>query len=165
MFCNIPSEKVPIQRDRLIDHLTHHGLARANELARSGVSATTIARSLAKGDIVRVGRGLYQLADAELDIHGTLAEVSKLAPKGVICLVSALAFHDLTDQIPRRTWIAIGTSDWAPKIRQSARYGFANAISLQKRKPIKFAVSTCRFIRLPNRLQTLSAIRNSLIGP
>ena len=117
MFCNIPSEKVPTQRDRLIDHLTHHGLARANELARSGVSATTIARSLAKGDIVRVGRGLYQLADAELDVHGTLAEVSKLAPKGVICLVSALAFHDLADQIPLRTWIAIGTTDWAPKIR------------------------------------------------
>ena len=45
-----------------------------------------------------------------------LAEVSKLAPKGVICLVSVLAGHDLADQIPRRTWIAIGTSDWGPKI-------------------------------------------------
>lgn len=36
------------------------------------------------------------------------------APKGVIALVSALAFHRLTDQMPRRVWIAIGTSDWAP---------------------------------------------------
>ena len=116
MYYYMASQKARTQQDRLIDHLTHHGLARANELARSGVSATTIARSLSKGDIVRVGRGLYQLANAELDVHATLAEVSKLAPKGIICLVSALAFHDLTDQIPRKTWIAIGTSDWAPKI-------------------------------------------------
>ncbi len=36
------------------------------------------------------------------------------APKGVIALVSALAFHGLTDQMPRRVWIAIGASDWAP---------------------------------------------------
>lgn len=37
-----------------------------------------------------------------------------LAPKGVIARVSALAFHGLTDQMPRRVWIAIGSSDWAP---------------------------------------------------
>ena len=116
MFWNMASQYALTQKDHLIDHLTHHGLARAHELARRGVSATTIARSMATGEIVRVGRGLYQLTNAELDVHATLAEVSKLAPNGIICLVSALAFHDLTDQIPRRTWIAIGTSDWAPKI-------------------------------------------------
>ena len=50
------------------------------------MSATTIARSISTGETVRAGRGLYQLANAELDVHGTLADVSKLAPKGVICL-------------------------------------------------------------------------------
>jgi predicted transcriptional regulator of viral defense system len=37
-------------------------------------------------------------------------------PKGVICLVSALAFHGITDQMPRRVWIAIGPKDWKPQI-------------------------------------------------
>ena len=36
-------------------------------------------------------------------------------PKGVVCLVSALAFHQLTDQLPRQVWMAIGQKDWAPK--------------------------------------------------
>lgn len=63
-----------------------------------------------------LGRGLYQLADAEMDAQATLAEVSKLAPNSIICLVSALAFHNLTDQIPRKIWIAVGARDWAPKI-------------------------------------------------
>ena len=45
-----------------------------------------------------------------------LAEVSKRIPDGVICLVSALAYHDLTDQMPRQVWVAIGAKDWAPKV-------------------------------------------------
>ena len=36
-------------------------------------------------------------------------------PKGIICLTSALAFHGLTDQLPRKVWIAIGLRDWAPE--------------------------------------------------
>lgn len=35
-------------------------------------------------------------------------------PKGVVCLVSALAFHGLTDQLPPKVWMAIGAKDWAP---------------------------------------------------
>jgi hypothetical protein len=48
-----------------------------------------------------------------------LATASKLLPKGVVCLVSALAFHGLTDQMPRRVWIAIGQKDWAPSQKAS----------------------------------------------
>lgn len=45
-----------------------------------------------------------------------LSEVAKRAPKAVICLLSALAFHGLTDQLPRKVWFAIGAKDWTPKI-------------------------------------------------
>ncbi|WP_234843719.1 type IV toxin-antitoxin system AbiEi family antitoxin domain-containing protein [Sinorhizobium meliloti] len=45
----------------------------------------------------------------------SLAEAAKRVPKGVVCLVSALAFHGLTDQLPRQIWLAIGQKDWAPK--------------------------------------------------
>jgi predicted transcriptional regulator of viral defense system len=67
------------------------------------------------GEVLRLARGLYQLPDAELDVNHSMAEVAKRAPKAVICLVSALAFHGLTDQLPRQIWLAIGRKDWAPK--------------------------------------------------
>jgi len=60
--------------------------------------------------------GLYQLPDSELDAHESLIEVALRAPNAVICQFSALAFHDLTDQLPRKVWIAIGAKEWAPKI-------------------------------------------------
>ncbi len=77
---------------------------------------TTLSRMSADGAVVRLGRGLYQLADAPIEEHHTIAEVAKRVPRGVICLVSALALHGLTDQLPKRVWIAIGRKDWAPKI-------------------------------------------------
>ena len=109
-------QRTPSQKERLVEYLSHHGLARAFELAHHGVSATAIARAAADGTVIRIARGLYQLAGEEVDAQVALAEVSKQAPKGVICLVSALAYHDLTDQLPRKVWIAIGASDWNPKI-------------------------------------------------
>ena len=104
------------QRARMIDYMETHAPARSRDLAPIGVSRTTIARAVADGVVVRIGRGLYQLPDSEPDLHEGLIEIAKLAPKAVICLTSALSFHQLTDQLPRRVWIAIGAKDWAPKI-------------------------------------------------
>jgi predicted transcriptional regulator of viral defense system len=87
---------------------------RVNELTAEGIAATTISRMVEDETIIRLSRGLYQLADAPIDINHDLAEAAKRVPKGVICLTSALAFHDLTDQLPHRVWIAIGLKDWQP---------------------------------------------------
>jgi len=106
------------QEDRLLDFLKRNTLARSKELKEIGVAATTISRALKEGSVTRVGRGLYQLADGDIDINTVLAEVSKQAPKAIICMMSALAFHGLTDQIPRKVWIAIGISAWEPSFEQ-----------------------------------------------
>ena len=106
----------PTQRQRLLEYLETHTPARARELEDIGVSAATISRSVHSGEILRLGRGLYSLPDSTPDTPETLIEVAKRAPKVVICLTSALAFHGLTDQLPRRVWIAIGSKDWEPKI-------------------------------------------------
>ena len=106
----------PTQRQRLLEYLEAHAPARARDLECVGVSAATISRSVQSGDILRLGRGLYGLPDSTPDTHETLIEVAKRAPKAVICLTSSLAFHSLTDQMPRRVWIAIGAKDWEPKI-------------------------------------------------
>lgn len=87
---------------------------RAAELRAKGVTPATLSRMVAAGEVVRLGRGLYQLADASVDTQHDLAQAAKRVPKGVVCLVSALAFHGLTDQLPRRVWLAIGQKDWRP---------------------------------------------------
>lgn len=108
------------QRDQALTKLRRHGMLRLGELAAAGITAATIARMESDGAVVRLARGLYQLPDAPVDTHHTLAQVSKLVPKGIICLGSALAFHELTDHVPARVWVAIGVNDWKPKIQAPA---------------------------------------------
>ena len=88
---------------------------RLSEFKAVGITAATISRMSRSGELIRLARGLYQLADAPLDANHSLAEAAKRVPKGVVCLASALAYHGLTDQLPPIVWMAIGTKDWAPK--------------------------------------------------
>lgn len=104
------------QRDQVLTLLKRRGIARLAELQTAGVTATTVSRMERAGEVVRLARGLYQLPDAALDPHQSLAEAARLVPKGVICLASALAFHGLTDQMPPKVWIAIGRKDWRPRV-------------------------------------------------
>lgn len=104
------------QRDRALKLLNSRGMVRLSEFRRAGITATTISRLDQAGEITRLARGLYQLPNAELDANHTLAEAAKLVPRGVICLTSALAFHDLVDKIPTKAWVAIGSKDWRPTI-------------------------------------------------
>lgn len=109
--------KVPTQKNQMIQLLKKRTMARARELREAGIAATTISRAVNAGDVIRIGRGLYQLPDINAEAAQTLAEASKRVRKGVICLVSALAYHGLTDQMPRKVWIAIGAKDWMPSVK------------------------------------------------
>lgn len=104
----------PTQRAHLSTILQSKPIVRAYELREAGIAAPTIARALNDGELVRISRGLYQRADSEIDTEQALAETAKRIPKGVIAMLSALAFHGLTDQMPRKIWVAIGAKDWAP---------------------------------------------------
>lgn len=68
-----------------------------------------------RGVLNRVGRGLYVLADFNPTENHTLVEVCKRVPTGVVCLLSALRFHDLTTQMPSEVWLAIDRKAWSPK--------------------------------------------------
>jgi predicted transcriptional regulator of viral defense system len=103
------------QRQIARDYMIARGIVRLAELRDAGVTAATVSRMERNGEVLRLARGLYQLPDAQLDTNHSLAEAAKRLPKGVVCLVSALAFHGLTDQLPRKVWLAIGKKDWAPK--------------------------------------------------
>lgn len=115
------------QQDQVVTLLKERGMVRLSELTKVGVTAATVSRMKERGLIVQLGRGLYQLPDASLSANHSLAEAAKLVPKGVICLTSALAFHELTDTIPARVWMAIGAKDRRPRIEtlplQFVRFG------------------------------------------
>lgn len=115
------------QQERALSLLRRRGMARLSEFAEEGITAATIARMRENGLVNQLARGLYQLPDAITDTNHSLAEAAKLVPKGVVCLVSALAFYQLTDTISRSVWIAIGPKDRRPAINhpplQIVRFG------------------------------------------
>lgn len=110
------SQQANTQRDTARSLFEQKGLVRMRDLRDAGVAAETVARLLREGAITRVARGLYQLADSMPDARRSLAEASALVPKGVICLTSALQFHELTLQMPSAVWIAIDRTGWKPKV-------------------------------------------------
>ena len=114
---HIHSPTLAPQRARASTLLATKGMARLSELMAAGVTAATVSRLEREGAVVRIARGLYQLPDAPLHTHQALAEIAKLVPTGVICLTSALAFYELTDQIPAKVWVAIGPKDWRPRLQ------------------------------------------------
>jgi len=112
----IPAPETSTQRTQALALLQRRGMTRLAEVSAAGITATTVSRMERVGEVVRLARGLYQLPDVALDAQQSLAEASRLVPKGVICLASALAFHGLTDQMPPKVWIAIGCKDWRPRV-------------------------------------------------
>jgi predicted transcriptional regulator of viral defense system len=86
------------QREQLRALVSGKSIVRAQELRNEGIAGSTIQRALDDGDIIRVGRGLYQDPQSDVDSEQMLAEVAKRIPKGVIAMVSALA-HPKADQV------------------------------------------------------------------
>jgi len=92
------------------------GILRTCDLKNYAIDNKILTRLVRSGQLIRVGRGLYRLPDMEYETpHYTYAEIQKRFPKSVICLISALAFHEITTQIPMELWLAIGEKDWRPK--------------------------------------------------
>ncbi|TPL02150.1 type IV toxin-antitoxin system AbiEi family antitoxin domain-containing protein [Mesorhizobium sp. B2-4-16] len=104
------------QRDLAVQLIERQGIMRLSDLKRRGINPATLARLVDEGVLQRPLRGLYEIAGAEVDIAHSLAEIATRVPKGVICLVSALQFHEITLQLPRTVWIAIGSKDRKPTI-------------------------------------------------
>lgn len=89
-------------------------LLRRDDLVRRRIQGAVLTRQLEAGRIKRVGRGLYRLAGSEPGAHAGLAQASRLAPRGTVCLLSALAWHGLTTQLPAAVWLQFGHKDRVP---------------------------------------------------
>jgi predicted transcriptional regulator of viral defense system len=92
------------------------GVARPSDLEARGISRSRIYRLLRQGLVVRKARGLYVASDHDSTAGHSLAQVAKKVPSGVICLLSALQYHELTTQLPHEIWIAIPEKARRPRI-------------------------------------------------
>jgi predicted transcriptional regulator of viral defense system len=89
----------------------------AAELARAGIHRQVLTRLVADGKLEREVRGLYRLAGyLPTEYHG-LVIASAAAPKGVVCLLSALQFHEIGTQLPFEVWIAIDRRSRRPALK------------------------------------------------
>lgn len=102
--------------DQLLALARTRGLITAHDLGKVGIPRVCLTRAVRSGQLDRLGRGVYGLPGRPVSEHGSLAEVSLRAPKGVVCLLSALRFHDLTTQAPYEVWLAIDNKAVAPRI-------------------------------------------------
>jgi predicted transcriptional regulator of viral defense system len=76
------------------------GIMRVRDAHGEGIHPATLYRLREQGVIKAMARGLYCLSDLQPQTQPDLITVSRKAPRAVICLVSALAFHELTAEVP-----------------------------------------------------------------
>ena len=102
--------------DKILDLVSKVGVLRPRDLDAYGITRTYLSRLVAAGKLQRIGRGLYVLPGIDVSEHHSLAEACKRVPKGVVCLLSALRFHELTTQAPFEVWLAIAEKAWRPRL-------------------------------------------------
>ena len=94
----------------------HGGILRTREALAAGVHRRTLYELRDAGELDQLARGVYRLAEMPPLADPDLATVGKRLPKGVVCLISALAFHELTTQIPHVVHVALPRTSRTPKL-------------------------------------------------
>ncbi len=94
----------------------YNGLLRVSEAVRLGVPEHIVYKMVQKGELVKEVRGVYRLTDSDPLGNSDLVQVSLLVPKGVICLISALYFYELTTQIPHSIYVALPQNAGRPRV-------------------------------------------------
>jgi len=108
------------EKQRLYEFAKQSGILRVRDIVMMGIHPENLRRLAAEGVLTRGARGVYYLADSDITEHHTLAEVCKRVPGGVICLLSALRFHELTTQSPWDVWLAIDRKARKPRLEYPA---------------------------------------------
>ena len=92
------------------------GMVRTAEAIRKGVHPRTLYALRDRGTLEQISRGVYRLAELDAISNPDLVTVASRLPHAVICLISALSFHNLTTQIPHEVSIAIDRHSRIPQI-------------------------------------------------
>ena len=113
-FSNHQTFRNMTKAQALLKLAKRQGLLRARDLDAHGIPRVYLQRLCQQGLLERVERGLYAFPDTKVTEHHSLVQVMRRVPHGVIALLSALRFHNLTTQLPADVWLAIGPSARKP---------------------------------------------------
>jgi predicted transcriptional regulator of viral defense system len=96
--------------------IRRQGLVRPADLESHGIPRGRLYALVAKGLLLRQGRGIYVASDHPHTAGHSLAHVAKRVPNAVVCLLTALRFHGLTTQQPAEVWIALPEKARRPRL-------------------------------------------------
>jgi len=94
----------------------HGGVLRMSEALYAGIHRRMLYSMLDAEVIEQLSRGLYRLTDLPPLGNPDLVSVSLKIPNGVICLISALAYHEITTQVPHEVYVALERGTEAPRL-------------------------------------------------
>lgn len=110
-------------KERALELVRKTGVFRPKDLEQHGIQRAVLQRLERQGQIRRITRGLYELTDSDPTEHIDLMEICKRVPHGIVCLISALNFHNMTTQMPYEVWMAIDVKARKPKLdRERVRF-------------------------------------------
>lgn len=101
--------------EQLREILKEKKLIRSGDLDSYKIPRHCLASLVVSGEIEKIARGVYAVVNSYVSSNRTLAEAALRVPRGTVCLLSALRFHNLTTQIPSRIWLAVDTNSWSPQ--------------------------------------------------
>ena len=105
---------MPNQLEKLEKILKARGILRVGELAPMGFPPSYLSELEKREKAIKHARGVYMHPDADIPNHYSLALACQQSPNGVICLLSALAYHEIGTQNPQEVWLAIDRKAKAP---------------------------------------------------
>ena len=111
------ADKLDSRFDRAVAVFRKHGgILRTSQVLQAGIHPSTLYAMRDDGTLEAVSRGVYRLADSEPLGNPDLVTVATRVQGGVICLISALAFHELTTQIPHEIHVALKRGAEIPRL-------------------------------------------------
>ncbi len=96
---------------------SNSGVVRFSAILKAGFHPDSLSTLVKEKKVEKIARGLYRLTNYDIGDHPDVVIVSLQAPRGVICLLSALSFHEATVEIPKYVDIAIPRGTHAYRIK------------------------------------------------
>ena len=107
---------MPDKQDKILALAKRKGILRAKDLHAAHIHPEYLRRLCERGTLIRVGRGLYMPVDAQPTANVSLAQAARRVPHGIVCLLSALRFHEIGTANPFEVWIALARDVRRPQV-------------------------------------------------
>lgn len=99
-----------------LDLAAKHGVLRLRDAQEHGIHHEALRRLVTEGKLIKVARGMYTPAEESTPTDFDLALTTARVPHGVVCLISALFYHEIGTQIPHEVWVMIDRRSHRPRV-------------------------------------------------